>query len=58
MKNEKYINAIGKIDDDMIIKAHSDRRDRIKKKSNKLYALVFAIIVCLILLFILCIMVT
>lgn len=58
MKNEKYINAIGKIDDDMIIKAHSDRRDRIKKKSNKLYALVFAIIVCLILLFILCIVVT
>lgn len=47
MKNEKFINAIGEIGDDLIMKAHLAYSKRVKRHMA-LYALAIAVFICLI----------
>lgn len=47
MKNKKFINAIGTIGDDLVIKAHSACSKRVKRH-KALYALAIAAFICLI----------
>ena len=47
MKNEKFINAIGEIGDDLIMKAHFAYSKRVKQHMA-LYALAIVVFICLV----------